>query len=1098
MLRAPDLPNDENRVASLHALKVLDTPAEERFDRLTRIASQLFDVPIALVSLVDTNRQWFKSNHGLEARETGRDLSFCGHAIATERVFVVENACEDSRFADNPLVTGEPHIRFYAGQPLRSSDGSLVGTFCLIDRKPRRFDERERSLLADLARLAENELNLVNLSQLHQQVLKARELERTAQTERDRIFTHSLDLLCVAGRDGYFVRINPMFSKTLGYRDEEILAEPITRFVHPEDLEATQTAWQALSSGSEMIQFENRYRRKDGSYCWLEWNSPAPSTGEDHLYAVARDVTQQQVIEEELRDSELRFRSLFDHSPEAIVVLDLETGKFIDANVNASELFQLDRPTLLKTGPVPLSPPFQPNGQSSVEMAKEKIGAAVDGDSSVFEWVHLRADQKPIPCEVRLVPMVHDGRPTVRASIIDVTWRKEAEEQLHKAKEDAEAANLAKSQFLANMSHEIRTPMNAIIGMTEMVLDMKLPDVQRGYLTTVLESGESLLSIINEILDFSKIESGQLQLESFPFSLREFLGDTMKTLALRAHGAGLELAWRVDTDVPDHFRGDATRLRQIIINLVGNSIKFTERGEVVVSVSQLKTDGEFAELQFEVKDTGIGIPPDRLEAVFEAFQQADSSTTRRFGGTGLGLAICASLVDLMQGQIEVESKVDVGTSFRFTCILEKRAGSDSGLDSEMSSLNGAQVLVVDDNQTNRQILGELLAKWGLEVTLACGAGDAMLQLQTASASKRPISLMITDLHMPDVDGFGLARMIRQQPAFEDIKIIMLTSGLDGDKSKQFRSLGISRHLLKPAKQSELLQAICFALSGEEEGQHVTAAEPSVEGELASQNILLVEDGLANQKLAKALLERWGHKVTIAINGLEAVKAVQEGEFDLVLMDVQMPKMDGLEATREIRRLESLTGQHITIIAMTAHAMTGDREKCIDAGMDEYLSKPVRKAELYDILQNHVDVDSCARSPAAPAEPKPLNTLIDWVAARNTVNQDEDTLKEIACAAIIELGRLMKRLETAINEHDAELVNLTAHSMQGALRVFPNPRASELASEIEARACNNDLGGLEPLAADLNRLLQRIVDELIKFAEPAPSTSTTKTSRKQTD
>lgn len=1081
MLRAPDLPNDDQRVAALHALEVLDTPPEEKFDRFTRIASRFFDVPIALVSFVDADRQWFKSCYGLDVKETGRDVSFCGHAIASDELFVVENALDDPRFCDNPLVVGDPQIRFYAGQPLRSSDGSFVGTFCLIDRKPRSLSDDERGFLVDFARLVQDELNLINLTELHRRLLESQAKEKKAQQERDRFFTNSLDLLCIAGLDGYFRRVNPVFCSTLGYTEQELLNTPFLDFVHPEDLESTQSALDALSRGSNLVQFENRYRCNNGTYRWLEWNTPAPSPEDPQLYAVARDITEHKQIERALRDSELRFKSLFDHSPEAIVLLDLETGDFADANQNACELFQLDYQTLVRNGPVGLSPREQPDGRSSDELAKEKIQAAMHGDSSVFEWMHLRSDQRPIPCEVRLVPMTHNDRPMLRASITDVSWRKETEKQLRTAKEEAEAANQAKSEFLANMSHEIRTPMNAIIGMTEMVLDMELPELQREYLDTVLDSSESLLGIINEILDFSKIESGQLQLESFPFSIREFLGDTMKSLANRAHAAGLELAWKVESDVPDYFHGDATRLRQIIINLVGNSIKFTEQGEIVVSVGVVRLSENSVQLQFEVKDTGIGIAPDRLSAVFHAFQQADSSTTRRFGGTGLGLAICSRLVSFMNGEIRVESELGEGTTFFFTVELERRDDVESILRPDLSVLKGVRVLVVDDNQTNLQILSETLHKWELEVTLAGGAGDAILQLQMAASEQRPVTVLITDLHMPDVDGFGLARMIRQQPSFKDIKIIMLTSGVGSDQTEMFESLEISRHLLKPVKPSEILHALFSSLDVESTARKAPSPTLDPSDQIPPQRILLAEDGPANQKLAKALLEKWGHRVTVARNGVEAVQALSNDRFDLVLMDVQMPEMDGLEATRAIRKQEQSSGEHVVIIAMTAHAMAGDQEKCLAAGMDAYLSKPVRKAELYECLSRTFTAPT-AKNPAGDQQIESTATeVIDWVQARTIVDGDEEMLTEIATTAIGELERLIQRLQVAIKSHDNKLVEITAHSIQGPLRVFPNSEASKLAREIEDRGNGNELRGVEPVCRDLVELLNQILVELVEYA-----------------
>ncbi len=933
MLRAPDLANDAQRVATLHALGILDTPREERFDRITRLASHFFQVPIVLVSLIDTNRQWFKSCYGLDTTETGRDISFCGHAIVSEQTFVIENALHDPRFADNPLVAGEPHIRFYAGQPLSAGDGSLVGTLCLIDRQPRHFSDQDRLRLGEFAAIVESELNLLTLAELNRQLEQSRARQRQAQRERDRIFTNSLDLLCVASLDGFFKRINPQFSKTLGFSEQEILATPYIELTHPDDRQPTLDTLKQLTEGVDVVQFESRFRCRDGSWRWLAWNCPAPRGEDQLLYAVARDITENKRVERALRESQARFQTLVEHSPEAIVLLDLKTGNFVDANPNAEALFGLDREKLLKTGPVPMSPPLQPGDIPSTELAEQRIREALAGNSSAFEWIHLRADGQLVPCEVRLVRLPGD-RPLVRASITDVSWRKQAEQELRRAKEAAEAANRAKSDFLANMSHEIRTPMNAVIGMTEMVLDSELTDVQRDYLTTVMESGESLMTIINEILDFSKIEAGKLELESLPFSIRECIGDAMKSLALRAHTAGLELAWFVNADVPDELFGDASRLRQIVLNLVGNSLKFTRQGEVVVTVAlpdngSRQSDPGEVELQFAVTDTGIGIPPDRLEAIFEAFQQVDTSTTRRFGGTGLGLAICSRLVELMHGRIWVESELDRGTTFRFTCRFDVRpADSSAGLP-EQSSWPGVRVLVVDDNATNRRFMRQLLGKWGMRVKLAGQARQAIDLLKVAAEAGRPVELVLTDLHMPEMDGFDLALAIRQAPQLQDTAVVMLTSGIRRGDAQRCAELGIIRHLLKPVKQSELRSAISAALAQSDAPSEGSRPVPEkAASAIDSQQILLVEDGIANQKMALAMLRKWGHQVTIANNGLEALDAWQTQPFDLVLMDVQMPEMDGYEATREIRRREGATGRRTPIIAMTAHALPADREACL--------------------------------------------------------------------------------------------------------------------------------------------------------------------------
>ena len=435
----------------------------------------------------------FKSRHGLKVRETGRDTSFCGHTICRDEILVIENTSDDPRFRDNPLVTGEPHIRFYAGQPLRTRDNQLVGTFCLIDRVPRSFGGAERAFLRDFAELVDTELNLVRMADLNQQLLEAQQRQLQTQDERDRIFTNSLDLQCVAGLDGYFKRVNPVFSKVLGHSEEEILCTPFIQFVHPDDRAATRRALEQLSDGGDVVQFENRYRCRDGSYRWLAWNTPAPQPDDQLLYAVARDITDRKVIERALKESQERYKTLVEYSPEAIVLLDVDANEFVDGNQNALDLFQLSEDDFLKSNPVEMSPFLQADGRPSRQVAEERIRQALSGESPVFEWLHARSTGEIVPCEVRLVLMPDSHRRLLRASITDVTWRRQAERELHEAKLAAEAANEAKSRFLANMSHEIRTPMNGVMGMTELVLHTELTDQQREYLQIGMESAESLL-----------------------------------------------------------------------------------------------------------------------------------------------------------------------------------------------------------------------------------------------------------------------------------------------------------------------------------------------------------------------------------------------------------------------------------------------------------------------------------------------------------------------------------------------------------------------------------------------------------------------------
>ena len=672
------------------------------------------------------------------------------------------------------------------------------------------------------------------------------------------------------------------------------------------------------------------------------------------LAGVGIDITDQKRAEAELRDSRELFMLLLHSIPEAVYGIDLK-GNCTFCNPACLRLLGYQKAAdLLGKNMHDLAHYARPDGtlyplEDCHIYEAFRQGRGTHRDDEVL-W---RGDHTSFPVEYWSHPM-HRGDNVIGTVVtfVDITERRQAEQALRAAGEAAEAASRAKGEFLANMSHEIRTPMNGVIGMTELALDTELTLEQRGYLDLVKSSAESLLTLLNDILDFSKIEAGKLDMEIIDFNLRDCLDDTIKAISLRAHEKGLELACHILPEVPDALLGDPTRLRQIVMNLLGNAIKFTSEGEVLIRVEPEQETGSEAILHFAVTDTGVGIPSEKRASIFEAFTQADNSTTRKYGGTGLGLSICSRLVEMMGGRMWLESKAGQGSTFHFSARFQLQEASTGEHAVGQEELRNVSALIVDDSATNRLILKEMLLGWQMRPVETGSGRSALDLLKQAARDGNAFALVLLDAQMPQLNGFQVAEQMKQDPQLAGSVVVMLTSaGLRGDAAR-CRELGIQAYLPKPIKRSDLLQAMKTVLSspGPAKQPPALVTAHSLRENRRRLKILLAEDNRVNQLLATRLLEKAGHSVVLAETGAAALEALKKKSFDLVLMDVQMPEMDGLEATASVRLQEVSTGEHIPIIAMTAHAMVGDKDRCLEAGMDAYISKPLSVKDLFATIE----------------------------------------------------------------------------------------------------------------------------------------------------
>ncbi|HEV3143569.1 MAG TPA: response regulator, partial [Gemmataceae bacterium] len=962
---------------------------------------------------------------------------------------------------------------------------------------------------------------------------RAEEALRESEARFRDLFENASDLIQSVAPDGSYRYVNPAWRATMGYTEEEVQHLNLRQVLHPECLAPCMELFRRLMRGENVGRLEAKFLTKDGRTVEIEGTSsvyfrdgqPIATRG------IFRDVTERNRAEKELRKREAQLRrfnstlmGLAEHEAAQDDNLDAVLQNYCEAAARTLDvtrssiwLFSADWSTIrchdlydqrgfqhssgLEWGTHDFPSFFQ---ALSVEQIIAAHDAVTDPRTAEFSAAYLQPEgirsilNAPLRlrgvvvgvfCNEHVEPRTwsqeEQSFAVSLASLVSLSLeaheRKRAEEEARAARDAAESANRAKSAFLANMSHEIRTPMNAIIGMTELALETPLMPDQQEYLNLVKKSADNLLYIINEVLDFSKIEAGRLELEAVDFSLRDVLGDVLGTMAPRAYQKNLELAGRVAPDVPDGLRGDPSRFRQIILNLVSNAVKFTEQGEILVDINRAGTNGSGQEIWLlaSVSDTGIGIPKDKLELIFAPFTQADSSTTRKYGGTGLGLTICARLVELMGGRIWVESESGHGSVFHFTLHLERAVSVPEQEPFDWPEVRDRPALIIDDNATNRRILEETLKHWQMLPAMADSGPVGLRMLEEAKRAGQPFALVLLDVHMPGMDGFEVAEHIQRHPELSQTPIVMLTSGAGRPgEAQRCRDLGIRAHLTKPVRQAELQRAIQVALGrrpAEPTPRAATAALPS-ERQL---RILLAEDNAINQKLALRLLQKQGHTVAIANDGKEALARLETEAFDLILMDVQMPGMDGLEATALIRSREKGTGRHVPIIAMTAYAMKGDREACLESGMDSYVTKPIRSEELYAAIREAMT------GPTPPAVPErngspPLPQLVDWQTALTYVGGDEELLRELAATFLAQCPEWQAELAAALEEGDPAAVNAAAHPLKNSLKLLGAATPAALALQLENMGRSRNLAGSAEVHQALNVELKKLLDSVREY------------------
>jgi len=1077
--------DETGRQKALEDYNILDSLNEAEYDRITELASIICDVPISLVSLLDNNRQWFKSKVGLPLDETTRDLAFCNYTIQDSVTFEVEDASADARFRNNPLVTDDPHIRFYAGHPLIDPSGYALGTLCVIDRKPKVLTAPQKR---GLQLLAQEVMGLMaerkqKAEDRQRQKVRERQLEISEHRARA-FFENSQGFMCTHDLNGKFLSVNSAGASILGYTSEEVLGRDLFGIVPVNRHEDLREYLKRIAANGQDKGQMVTLPREGGFKIWMYNNIlERNEEGEPYVIGNAIDITERYLLEQDIKKTketleefnkalvkqEALLSAFVEHAPAAVAMLDNDM-KYVAVSNRWIEDYHLEGRDVIGASHYDMFPGIS---DESRQRHKRILAGAIERKEEDVYRVAGDLEDQYIAWEMRPWYLFDGKIGGIMMFTQNITTIIRQRNELNIAKQQAEQASVAKSEFLANMSHEIRTPLNGVIGFTDLVLRTNLNETQLQYLTIVNQSANALLGIINDILDFSKIEAGKLELESEKCDLYELSCQATDIITYQVQTKGLEMLLNISPDLPRFIYVDTVRLKQILVNLLGNASKFTEKGEIELKIETLVAEEEETTLRFSVRDTGVGIKPEKQGKIFEAFSQEDGSTTKKYGGTGLGLTITNKLLGMMGSKLELKSRPGAGSCFYFDITLRSERGEAINFDNIERIKH---VLVVDDNDNNRMILNQMLLLKNIQTTEAKNGFEAMQLL----ASGQRYDVILMDYHMPYMDGLETIRKIRESIGLnseEQPLMLLHSSSDDGMIIKACEELGVSHRLLKPIKMQDIYNALSRLYRQEETAENVLG-EVADEMEVDNVSILIAEDNMVNMLLVRIIIHKIAPNAHLleAANGEEALAFCKTQRPDLILMDVQMPEMNGYEATKAIRLLNH--EQHVPIIALTAGNVKGEKEKCLAAGMDDFLVKPLVESDIRELM--HKWLSDVAGMPASQ------ETKVDGEALqhfninklRSYIGDDEELIKEAIHLVSLELVSARRAIAGYVSNQDLNGLVRAGHRLYGTSVSSGLYRLSLLANEME-HLSQFDISNVEVLSDNVSAeisLVLKLIEE----------------------